>query len=420
MKTNPFKIDPKTLRLLKQIGQLAYQRGENAYAVGGFVRDLFLKSPGMDIDITIEGDGLAFAEALAKKMKARVEAFTRFGTSIVIIPGFGKVDVATARTETYEKPGSLPVVEKSGIAQDLFRRDFTINAMALNLSPASFLKLLDPFRGLEDLKKGRIRALHPLSFVDDPTRVFRAVRFEQRFQKKIEPETQKWMLESIRQHSMNTVSGERLRHEFELIFREAHPERAVKRLGELGLLTYVHPSLGLLAEKSKKLPQLVKTLSFFKKNKIAFEDEEMVWFQTLLLSLSPAQGEAVSKRLMLSRNEQKIVVQSATIYPEMLKTLASKKMPASQLHRLLSPLAPETQCFLMAMAPSVIWKKMADYFSKIKNLKPWLRGRDLKTFGIPPGFRYSYILLEALNGQLDGRFKNRPEILRWVKKTFAS
>jgi len=197
--------------------------------------------------------------------------------------------------------------------------------MALNLSSVSFLKLLDPFRGLEDLKKGRIRALHPLSFVDDPTRVFRAVRFEQRFQKKIEPETEKWMLESIRQKSMNTVSGERLRHEFELIFGEAHPERAVKRLGELGVLAYVHPSLGLLVEKRQKLPQLIKTLSFFKKNKIAFEDEEMVWFQTLLLSLSPAQGEGVSKRLMLSRNEQKIVVQSATVYPEMLKTLASKK-----------------------------------------------------------------------------------------------
>jgi len=95
-------------------------------------------------------------------------------------------------------------------------------------------------------------------------------------------------------------------------------------------------------------------------------------------------------------------------------------MPASQLHRLLSPLAPETQCFLMAMATPPVWKKMADYFVKIKNLKPWLRGRDLKAFGIPPGFRYSYILLEALNGQLDGRFKKRPEILRWVKKTFAS
>jgi len=420
MKNSKFKIEPKTLRLLKQIGQLALQRGENAYAVGGFVRDLFLKKPVMDIDITVEGDGIAFAEALAQKTGSRVEAFTRFGTSIVIMPGFGKIDVATARTETYEKPGDLPIVEKSGIAQDLFRRDFTINSMALNLSPASFLKLLDPFRGLEDLKKGRIRALHPLSFVDDPTRVFRAVRFEQRFQKKIEPETEKWLTDSLRHRSMNTVSGERLRNEFQLIFKEPHPEKAVKRLAELDVLTCVHPSLGLSGATLKKLSQVSKTLEFFKKNKIALEDEKMVWFQTLLLKSSATQAESLSRRLMLSRTEQKIVIQSVDVCPVLLNTLSASKVTASHMNRLLSPLAAEVQCFLMALAAPTLWRRMAVYFLKIKNLKPWLRGRDLKVFGIPPGFRYSYILLEALNGQLDGRFKSRGEVLRWVKKTFAS
>jgi tRNA nucleotidyltransferase (CCA-adding enzyme) len=420
MKNFKFKIDPKTIRLLKQVGQLAHQRGENAYAVGGFVRDLFLKRPVMDIDITIEGDGIAFAAALAEKTGARVEAFTRFGTSLVIMPGFGKIDIATARTETYEKPGDLPIVEKSGIAQDLFRRDFTINSMALNLSPDSFLKLLDPFHGLDDLKKGRIRALHPLSFVDDPTRVFRAVRFEQRFQKKIEPETQKWLSDSIRRRSMNTVSGERLRHEFQLIFKEPRPERAVKRLAELEVLTFVHPSLGLSAATLKKTPQVVKTLDFFKKNKIALEDEKMVWFQTLLLKSTVDQAESLSRRLMLSRTERKIVTESVHVHPVLLKTLSARKITASHMHRLLSPLAVEVQCFLMALAPPELWRRMAAYFLKMKNLKPWLRGRDLKFFGIPPGFRYSYILLEALNGQLDGRFKSKNEVLRWVKKTFAS
>jgi tRNA nucleotidyltransferase (CCA-adding enzyme) len=222
-KQNKLSISPRIIELFRKFGQLAQERNETAYAVGGFVRDLFLKKNSPDIDITIEGDGLAFAQALAAKMGAKVEAFTRFGTSIVIIRGFGKVDIATARTETYAQPGSLPDVEKSGISQDLFRRDFTINAMALNLSPDAFLQLLDPYDGLGDLKKGKVRALHPLSFVDDPTRVFRAVRFEQRFQKHIEPETQKWLIQSVRQKSMNTVSGERLRNEFLLIFKEKHP-----------------------------------------------------------------------------------------------------------------------------------------------------------------------------------------------------
>jgi tRNA nucleotidyltransferase (CCA-adding enzyme) len=329
------------------------------------------------------------------------------------------VDVATARTETYQKPGALPTVEKSEIAFDLFRRDFTINAMALSLSPVSFLKLIDPFHGLEDLRKGRIQALHNLSFVDDPTRVFRAVRFEQRFQKKIEPKTQKWLLDSIRHKSMNTVSGERLRNEFHLIFKEPHPERAVKRLAQLGVLTFVHPSLNLSANEKNNLPHVLKVLAFFSKSKIDL-DEKMVWLQTLLSTSSPAQVDSLCKRLMLSRNEQKIVVQSAQARVSLLKKLTNPKITISQMHQLLSPLVPEVQCFLMASASSSVRLKMKNYFLKIKKLKPWLQGRDLKAFGITPGLRYTPILLEALNGQLDGRFENRREILQWLRETFAA
>src|SRR5258708_25452820 len=153
MKKNPFKIPSQTTALLKKIGRLADERGESAYAVGGFVRDLFSGHPVMDIDITVEGEGVTFAEKLARLTGSEVEAFTRFGTSIVVIPSFGKVDVATTRSESYESPGALPSVKKSGIIQDLYRRDFTLNAMALSLSPGYFLKLLDPFGGLADLKK---------------------------------------------------------------------------------------------------------------------------------------------------------------------------------------------------------------------------------------------------------------------------
>ncbi len=419
MKKYSFAIPPKTLKLFRQIGYLAESRNEKAYAVGGFVRDLFLKKTSPDIDITIEGDGLAFAQALAAKTGSKVEAFTRFGTSIVIISGFGKLDIATARTETYAQPGALPDVEKSGINQDLFRRDFTINAMALDLSPKSFLLLLDPYQGLNDLKKGRVKALHPLSFVDDPTRVFRAVRFEQRFNKRIEAETQKWLIDSIGQKSMNTVSGERLRNEFLLIFKEEHPERAIARLGKLGVLPMVHPALGLSASKRRLLPEITKALGFFHDHKIHLDSPGMVWFQAMLLTPTPVQAEALAKRLMLSRDEQKIVVQHAKAYPALLKEIASKKTTPSRIYRLLSPLHPEVQCFLLAAAPKAVRKKMTDYFLKMKNLKPWLRGRDLKEFGIPPGFRYSYILLEALNGQLDGRFKSRKEVIQWVKQAFA-
>ncbi len=420
MKTYPFKIPAKTQALLKKIGQLADERGEAAYAVGGFVRDLFLKRPGMDIDITIEGDGITFAEKLARLTGSEVEAFTRFGTSIVVIPGFGKVDVATARTESYESPGALPSVKKSGIVQDLYRRDFTLNAMALSLSPGYFLHLLDPFQGLDDLKKGRIRALHANSFVDDPTRIFRAVRFEQRFKTRIEEKTQKWLSASVKADSIKTVSGERLRNELRLIFQEPHPEKAVWRLEELGVLPHVHSSLGLSSETKKILPHLAEAIEFFRRHRIKLEEEKMVWFQTLLLS--PTEKEAVSlcKRLMLSRVEQKIVSQSAKSYPALFKELAQDKLTVSRMYRILCPLTPEVQCFLMAAAPAPLKRKMADYFITLQKSEPWIRGKDLQAMGIPPGFRYSFILLEALNGQLDGKFKNRQAALQWVESSFVS
>jgi tRNA nucleotidyltransferase (CCA-adding enzyme) len=421
MKTFPFNIPAKTLGLLKKIGQLADERGETAYAVGGFVRDLFLHRPGVDIDITVEGDGLSFAEKLAKLTHSEVEAFTRFGTSIVVVPGFGKVDIATARTESYENPGALPSVKKSGIVQDLYRRDFTINAMALSLSPGYFLKLLDPFGGQDDLKKGRVRALHGKSFIDDPTRIFRAVRFEQRFKKRIEEKTQKWLLEAVKGGYIQRVSGERLRNELRLIFQEPHPERAVKRLEELGVLPHIHPALGVSAKAKKALPHIAAAMVFFHRNKIALEEETMVWFQALLASPTEKEAEALSKRLMLSRPEQKIVTQSAKAHPALYKDLSRKDATVSRMYKLLCPLRPEVQCYLMAAAPSPSLRgKLAGYFSKIQKSKPWIRGRDLQAIGIAPGFRYSFILLEALNAQLDGKFRNRGEALNWVKKTFVT
>jgi tRNA nucleotidyltransferase (CCA-adding enzyme) len=419
MKSLKDRIPPRTLSLLKKIGRLAEHRGETAYAVGGFVRDLFLKKHGVDIDITIEGDGVTFAEKLAHATGSEVEAFTQFGTSIVVVPGFGKVDVATARTEAYDHPGALPKVEKSGIVQDLYRRDFTLNAMAFSLSSSSFLQLLDPFNGLQDLRNGRIRALHAKSFEDDPTRIFRAVRFEQRFQTRIEPETQKWLLKSVRGEFIRRVSGERLRNELRLIFKEPHPERAVKRLKELGVLKHIHPSLGVLPGTSLFLSHIPSSIAFFHKLKIKLEEETMVWFQALLSGPTEEKANALAKRLMLSRSEQKIVVQSSQVYPSLMKKLGQKNMPMSRIYSYLCPLRPEVQCFLLAASPASLRKRLEAYLRKVQTSKAWVRGRDLQAMGIEPGFQYSYILLEALNGQLDGKFKNQRASLKWVKEKFA-
>lgn len=146
----------------------------------------------------------------------------------------------------------------------------------------------------------------------------------------------------------------------------------------------------------------------------------MVWFQTLLLGRESGEVASLSKRLALSSVEQKIVSQSAKSYPALLKPLAEKPVTASRTHRLLCPLRPEVQCFLLASAPKELASRMKSYFAKERQMEPWVRGRDLQALGIPPGFRYSFILLEALNGQLDGKFKDRRQALEWVKKSFSA
>ncbi len=419
MKINFNKIRSKTEALFRKIGAMAEKRGEFAYAVGGFVRDLFLGKPVMDIDIVVEGDGVTFAEELARRTGSGVEAFTRFGTSIVVIPGFGKVDVATARTESYEKPGALPAVKWGGIFQDLYRRDFTINAMALSLMPGYFLRLIDPFGGMKDLKNGRVRALHGKSFQDDPTRIFRAVRFEQRFGKQIEKKTKEWLIAAVKGNFIKKVSGERLRNELRLIFLEPKPEKAVRRLDELGVLPHVHQALGVSERGQKALPHLAEALDFFKKSGMPIDHENMVWFQALLRTQREKQALSLSRRLALSRIEHKIVMQSVRAQPDYLIKLDVKAIAVSQMYKLLCPLRPEVQCFLLAAASMRLRNKLRAYFRKIRHSLPWVRGRDLQELGITPGFRYSYILLESLNKQLDGKFKNRSQTIQWVKSTFV-
>ena len=175
------RLPKRVFSKLEQAGELADHMGVSAFVVGGFVRDLLLGIENLDLDLVIEGDGIAFARALGRREKARVKVHERFGTAVVMFPEGFKLDVATARTEYYEYPAALPTVEPSSIKKDLYRRDFTINTMAVRLNKGEFGALIDFYGGRRDLKEKTIRVLHSLSFIEDPTRVFRAIRFEQRF-----------------------------------------------------------------------------------------------------------------------------------------------------------------------------------------------------------------------------------------------
>ena len=223
-------------RILHQAGGLAAEMGFHAYAVGGMVRDLLLGSHHFDLDIVIEGDGIRFAGNFADCLHAKIKCHERFGTASITLPDHLRVDIATARTEFYERPAMLPKVTPGSIRDDMHRRDFTINAMAVSLMPEGFGHLLDYFHGVRDLRERHIRVLHEQSFMDDPTRIFRAVRFETRLGFRMVRSTEQLLVEALSGFILSKLEDYRIAIELRLILEEPDPATPLKRLAELGII----------------------------------------------------------------------------------------------------------------------------------------------------------------------------------------
>jgi tRNA nucleotidyltransferase (CCA-adding enzyme) len=217
--------------------------GVSVYAVGGFVRDILLRVENLDVDIVVEGDGIRFAEEFEKKFHCRIRTHKKFGTAIILFPDGLKVDVATARWEVYDSPAALPTVESASIKMDLYRRDFTINTLAIQLNPSAFGEQIDFFGGVKDIKEKVIRVLHNLSFVEDPTRVFRAIRFEQRFGFQIGKHTQHLMKNALKVGFLERLSGGRVFSELILLLQEETPLPALRRMRDFHLFHFLHPTL---------------------------------------------------------------------------------------------------------------------------------------------------------------------------------
>src|SRR4030043_497632 len=233
-------LPPQILALAKIAGKEASELEQELYLFGGVVRDLFLGRANFDFDLVVEGDAINLARRLAKDSQAKLTVHSRFGTAKITYPGFS-LDLATARNETYSQPGALPTVKPGSLKDDLIRRDFSINAMALHLNPQRFGELIDMYHGKDDLNNRLIRILHSKSFVDDATRILRAIRYEQRLGFKLETETEKLLRRDVAM--LNTISGDRIRHEMGLTLKEEEPEKVILRAEELGVLAKLHPLL---------------------------------------------------------------------------------------------------------------------------------------------------------------------------------
>lgn len=237
------RVPAPLFSLLQKTGELAEQRRVRVYAVGGFVRDLLLGVPNLDLDLVVEGDGIRFAKALAQRYRARVTTHARFGTATVTLADGQTLDVATARIESYEAPGALPTVQRSSIKEDLRRRDFTINTLAIRLNPDHFGELVDLHGGLRDLQNKTIRVLHSLSFIDDPTRLFRAIRFEQRLNFQLDQDTVVLMKEAVSMKICHHLLANRLSTELHRVLSERRPTKTLARLADFNLLQFIHPRL---------------------------------------------------------------------------------------------------------------------------------------------------------------------------------
>lgn len=411
-------LPERVVTILKDIGRVADGLGYKAYAVGGFVRDLILRYENLDVDIVIEGDGIAFANEFARYTNSRTRTHPKFGTAVVIFPDGFKVDIATARLEYYERPGALPTVELSSIKLDLYRRDFTINTLAIVLNPDRFGEVLDFFGGQKDLKEKTIRVLHNLSFVEDPTRVFRCIRFGERFGFKIGKHTQGLIKNAVRLNLFQHVSGGRIMDELKAILEEENFLPALRRLKEFDLLKFIHPAIKLDRDEGLLLEKAKEVLTWYH---LLYLGEKVEGWLILFLSLTdPLDNKGLLELIKRFNIPGKHRIQVIEAREEALNALGvlSYKRDArrSEVYSILRPLPMEDILYIMAKAKvESVRKTISLFITHLKDYKPILKGEDLKRLGIPQGPIYGELLNRLMEKRLNGEIKTREEEEAFVR-----
>lgn len=418
------RIEPEQIRtvmgepaaiMIEAISAYVRESRLNLYLVGGVVRDLLLERPNLDLDLVVEDDAIRLAEDLRALFGGEVNSYRPFGTakwkldeSVAVALGLepdaihglpDTIDFATSRNEFYEHPTALPSVYSSSIKLDLHRRDFTINTLAVQLSPEpAAYRLLDFYGGLADLRNGTIRALHSLSFVDDPTRVLRAVRFEHRLDFHIETRTSE--LIKTAHPMLRRITGERLRNEMNLLLRENEPERALLRLEARGILSAIHPSLTFSPYTSEDFQRARATRADWP---LPDADEiEMLW-HLLLIRLPIDEVKAIAERMM-SAGAMRVSYMAAAELLADLDSLRAEDAPPSTVTARLDDI-PELAllaCWIIVEDDSLPRERIERYLREWRHIRPVSDGHTLREMGLPPGPRYREILIALRDARLDG------------------
>ena len=389
--------------LVRKMAGHAAAHGQKVYLVGGIVRDLLLGYPNLDLDLVVEGDAVELAKQVAEIGLAKLLAHHRFGTAKLRYNEF-TVDLATARKETYSRPGALPEVTRGTLVDDLIRRDFSINAMAVSLSADDYGQLIDLYQGTNDLEHHLIRILHPGSFRDDATRILRGVRYEQRLGFEFEAETARFLKRDI--PMLDTVSGDRIRHELELVLKEKRPELAISRLGELGVLSRISPSLkgnGRIAEEFAGARRLEKPAQL-----------PSLYFCLLAYSLNQTDIGQFLARLNMPAKLSK-AMRDTLLLQTALPLLNGPALKRSDIYCLLREYElTAIKANAVATESPTVRRRLQLFLAKLRYVRTALHGDDLKVLGIPPGPEMGTILQTLHRAKLDGEVHSRADETKLV------
>jgi tRNA nucleotidyltransferase (CCA-adding enzyme) len=393
------QLPDELVSFMRVAGKVAASQGQSLYLVGGVVRDLLLGQTNLDLDLVVEGNAIGLAQQLSQIKQGKIITHPRFNTAKLQWNKWS-IDLATARSETYAKPGALPSVKPGSLSNDLSRRDFTINTMAIELIPNRYGELIDRYGGRDDLEHRLIRVLHEKSFIDDATRIWRGLRYEQRLNFQLEPNTLQLLKRDI--PMLDTISSDRIRHEMELILKEKSPEKVLRRAEELNVLHRLHPALkgnGWLAEKFEQARQLI------------YPNLPPIGLYLALLAynLTNEESEQLISRLRLPKSLAQTLRDTIGIKTK-LQSLANPELTSSSVYYLLhgySSLAITTN-FLACDFP-VACQNLNLFLSRLRYVKPALNGNDLARMGIAPGPQIKEILHLLHEARLDGKVTSKQE-----------